>query len=62
MKLITVDRNDAELISKIQAYGTWEEERYLFDLHNSFDVWTYNGKAYKIYKDSVKDGNKAESI
>lgn len=54
MKLITVDRNDVELISKIQAYGTWEEERYLFDFHNSFDIWTYNGKAYKIYKDSAK--------
>lgn len=55
MKLITVDRNDVELISKIQAYGIWEEERYPFDLHNSFDVWIYNGKAYKIYKDSVKE-------
>lgn len=54
IKIISVARNDIELISKIEAYGTWEEERYLFDFHNSFDIWTYNGKAYKIYKDSAK--------
>lgn len=54
MKIISVARNDIELISKIEAYGTWEEERYLFNFHNSFDIWTYNGKAYKIYKDSAK--------
>ena len=54
MKLIPVSRTDIEMISKIEALGTWEEERYIADKHNSFDVWTFNGKAYKIYKDSVR--------
>lgn len=55
MKLIAVDRNDVELISKIESLGTWEEERYIADKHNSFDIWTFNGKAYKIYKDSNRE-------
>ena len=57
MKMITVKRDDIELISDIEAYGTWEEERWLYDNHNSFDVWTWNGKAYKIYKDSERIEN-----
>lgn len=54
MKLITVDRNDIELIAKIESMGTWQEERYIANAHNSFDIWTWNGKAYKIYKDSKR--------
>lgn len=54
MKLITVDRNDIEMISKVEAMGTWQEERYIADKHNSFDIWIWNGKAYKIYKDSKR--------
>ena len=54
MKLITVDRNDIELIAKIEAMGTWQEERFIANNHNSFDVWTWNGKTYKIYKDSKR--------
>jgi hypothetical protein len=54
MKSITVDRHDVELIAEIEAMGTWEDECYLYDAHNSYDVWTFNGKAYKIYKDSEK--------
>jgi predicted Ser/Thr protein kinase len=54
MKLIPVDRNDIEMISKIESMGTWEEERYIADAHNSFDIYTFNGKAYKIYKDSKR--------
>lgn len=54
MKPITIDRNDIEMISKIESLGTWEEERYIADPHNSFDIYTFNGKAYKIYKDSKR--------
>ena len=54
MKMQTVDRKDIETIAKIESLGTWEEERYLFNAHKSFDVWTWNGQAYKIYKDSEK--------
>lgn len=54
MKLITVSREDAEMVAKIEAMGTWEDERYIADEHNSFDIWTWNGKAYRIYKDSVR--------
>lgn len=54
MKLIVVNRNNIELIAKIEALGTWEKERYIADKHNSFDVWTWCGKAYKIYKDSER--------
>ena len=57
MKMITVARNDVEMIAKIEAMGTWEEERFIADKHNSFDVWTWNGKAYKIYKDSERIEN-----
>ena len=53
MKIHTVDRNDLEMIANIEAYGTWEYERWIANAHNSFDVHTWNGKAYKIYKDSV---------
>lgn len=52
MKVITINRNDIEMISKVEAMGTWEEEHYISNLHNSFDIWTFNGKVYKIYKDS----------
>jgi hypothetical protein len=58
MNLITVDRNDIELIAKIEAMGTWQKEMYVADEHNSFDVWTWNGKAYRIYKDSKRIENK----
>lgn len=54
MKLVTVARDDYELIAKIETYGTWEYERWLFDARNSFDVWCFNGRYYKIYKDSDK--------
>ena len=54
MKMRTVDREDIELIAKIESLGTWEDERYLINAHESFDVWTWNGQAYKIYKDSKK--------
>ena len=27
----------------------------LKNIHNSFDIWTWNGKAYKIYKDSNRE-------
>lgn len=60
-KMLTVERNDIELISKIKAYGTWQEDRYIADKHNSFEVWEYNGKLYKIYMDSV-EADEAESI
>lgn len=57
MKLIAVDRDDIELIAKIEAMGIWQEERYIADKHSSFDVWTWNGKTYKIYKDSKRMEN-----
>ena len=41
---ICVNYADIELIAKIEALGTWEEE------YESFDVWSWNGKYYKIYK------------
>lgn len=53
-KIITVERNNIELISTIKAYGTWEEDRYIADKHNSFEIWEYNGKLYKIYMDSTE--------
>lgn len=56
-KLITVARNDIEMIARIESLGTWEEERWLYDNHNSFDVWYFNGKYYKIYKDSERIDN-----
>lgn len=60
-KMIIVARNDIELISRIKAYGTWEEDRYIADKHNSFEIWEYNGKLYKIYMDSL-EAEKSESI
>lgn len=54
MKMQIVDRDNIELIAKIESLGTWEEAHYLFNAHESFDVWTWNGQAYKIYKDSKK--------
>ncbi|MDD2496188.1 MAG: hypothetical protein PHE29_13480 [Tissierellia bacterium] len=53
-KIIEVGRTDIELVTKIEAMGTWESEKYNFDLHNSFDIWSFNGELYKIYKDSDK--------
>lgn len=55
--LITVARNDIEMISKIESIGTWEEERWLIDKHHSFDIWCFNGQYYKIYKDSEQIDN-----
>ena len=52
--MITVERNDIELISTIESMGTWFDERFIVDEHNSFDIWEWNGKLYKIYKDSEK--------
>lgn len=52
MKMIIVSRNDIETIAKIESLGTWEDERYIADKHNSFDIWSWNGRVYKIYKDS----------
>lgn len=54
MKMQTVDRKDIETIAKIESLGTWEYERYLFNAHESFDVWTWNEQTYTIYKDSEK--------
>lgn len=51
-KVIEVKRNDIELITKIESMGTWESEQFNFDLHNSFDIWSFNNELYKIYKDS----------
>lgn len=56
-KLITVARNDIELIAKIESLGTWEEERWLIDKHHSFDIWSFNGQYYKIHKDSERIDN-----
>lgn len=52
MKIITINREDAEMIAKVESLGTWEED--ISNEHNSFDIWTWNGKAYKIYKDSKR--------
>lgn len=57
MKMITVARNDIELIANVESLGTWEEERWMFDAHNSFDVWCFNGQYYKIFKDSERIDN-----
>lgn len=54
--LIIVNRNDIELISNIEAYGTWVKEKYIADEHNSYDIWEWNGKFYKIFKDSERVG------
>lgn len=53
-KIITVERTDIELISTIESMGTWFDERFIANEHNSFDIWEWNGKLYKIYKDSEK--------
>ncbi len=55
--LIAVARNDIDLITKVESLGTWEGERWMFDKHNSFDVWCFNGQYYKIYKDSERIDN-----
>lgn len=57
MKMQTVDREDIETIAKIESLGTWEGECYSFNKHESFDVWSWNGQIYKIYKDSEKCAN-----
>jgi hypothetical protein len=44
MEMIIIDKNNIEMIAKIEAMGTWEKE------DNNFDIWTWNGKFYKIYK------------
>lgn len=54
MKEIEVNRNDIELITKIESMGTWEKEKYKFDIHNSYDIWGFDNKSYKIFKDSSK--------
>lgn len=53
--MITVNRNDIELIATIESYGTWEDERYIANAHCSFDIWSYNGNLYKIFKDSTRE-------
>lgn len=55
MNLIAINREDTKMIAKVEAMGTWEEERNIANEHNSFDIWTWNGKAYKIYKDSNRE-------
>lgn len=49
---IVVDRKDIELIAKIESLGTWEKFVGMFDAHNSYDLWTWNGDTYKIWADS----------
>lgn len=60
--LVVVDRNDIELIASIECYGTWEFERVVFSLGESFDIWSWNGKLYKIYKDSNRLSYEPEII
>ena len=55
MEAIAINREDTKMIAKVEAMGTWEEERNIANEHNSFDIWTWNGKAYKIYKDSNRE-------
>lgn len=52
--VIEVKRNDIELVTKIEAMGTWESEQFNFDLYNSFDIWSFNEELYKIWKDSKR--------
>jgi len=52
--LIEVHRGDIETISILQAMGTWEFEKYMINNHFSYDIWSFNGELYKIYKDSIK--------
>ena len=54
---IIVARNDVETIAKVESLGTWIEERFMFDSHNSFDIWRFNGQYYRIYKDSERFDN-----
>lgn len=54
MKVITLARGDIEMISKVESLGTWEREKYNFDNHNSYDIWSFGGKLYKIWKDSER--------
>ena len=53
-ELVEVDRKDIELISNLESMGTWEDDIFLFDEHNSYDVWSSDEKYYKIYKDSQR--------
>ena len=48
MKLITLSRNDIEMISKIESMGTWEETRYIATTEESFHVYSWNGQYYKV--------------
>ncbi len=51
---IEIKRDDIEMVSRIESMGTWESEKFNFDLHNSFDIWSFDGEYYKIYKDSER--------
>lgn len=42
--MIKVKKSDIELIAKIESLGTWEYET------TEYDVWSWNGNVYKIYK------------
>ena len=42
--MIEVKKSDIELIAKIEALGTWEDET------NKYNIWSWNGNTYKIYK------------
>lgn len=50
MKVITVDINDIDLIIEIEAMETCEEEIYIADKHNSFDIWTLKEVYIKFIK------------
>ena len=53
-KVITLGRNELNMIALVESMGTWEREKFNFDLHNSYDIWSFNGNYYKIWKDSLK--------
>lgn len=42
--MIEVKKSDIELIAKIEALGTWEDET------TKYNIWSWNGNTYKIYK------------
>ena len=42
--MIDVKKSNIELIAKIEALGTWEDETA------QYDIWSWNGNTYKIHK------------
>lgn len=56
MKMIRLAQNNAnaELIATVESLGTWEKEVWNMDLEHSYDVWSWNGKYYRIQKDPRK--------